>query len=99
LFFSDVSPAATGLRHFAQYTYGPAFATTMNPYGLTTDAGVGIGTTVTTLKAAYPAAVVNPGDDVVGPSFFIEEGLMGFLSGPSESDGIVAFVGGFGCGE
>ncbi len=97
LFFSDQSPAASGFRHFAQYVYGPAFTTTMNPNGLMTAEGVGIGTTVKTLKATYPSAVVTPGNNVVGTSFSIESGLMGFLTGPSDADGILAVVGGFGC--
>ena len=99
LFFTDESPAASGLRHFAAYTYGPAFAPTINPFGLVTDAGVGVGTSVEFLRAAYPSALVNSGDEVSGPSFYIEDGLSGFLTGSANSDTIISFVGGFGCGE
>lgn len=100
LFFTDESPAASGLRHFAAYTYGPALdGTTIRPFGLTTDAGVGIGATVEFLKATYPKALVNPEDEISGPSFFIEDGLSGFLTGATNADTIISFVGGFGCGE
>jgi hypothetical protein len=99
LFFTDNSPAATGLRHFAGYTYGPAFAATINPYGLATTLAVGVGATVAALRAAYPGALVNPGDDISGPSFYIEDGLTGFLTGAADTDTIISFVGGYGCGE
>ncbi len=100
LFFSDESPAASGFRHFAAYTYGPAIdGSTIDPFGLTTDAGLGIGGSVEFLRATYPAAKVNPGDEISGPSFYIEDGLSGFLTGASNADTIISFVGGFGCGE
>jgi hypothetical protein len=99
LFFTDESPAASGLRHFAAYTYGPAFAPTINPFGLVTDNGVGVGASVEFLRASYPGVLVNAGDEVSGPSFYIEEGLSGFFTGASNSDTIISFVGGFGCGE
>lgn len=100
LFFTDESPAASGLRHFASYSYGPAVnGDPIKPFGLTTAAGVGVGATVEFLRAAYPSAKVDAGDDVSGPSFLITDGLMGFLTGASNSDTIISFVGGYGCGE
>lgn len=96
LFFTD---DGSGVRHFASFTYGPAFGSTIAPYGLATDAGVGVGSTVASLRAAYPAVVVNPDDGFTGPSFQIEDGLYGFLTGTDDTDTIISFVGGFGCGE
>ncbi len=96
LFFTD---DGSGVRHFASFTYGPAFGSTIAPYGLATDAGVGVGSTVASLRAAYPAAAVNPDDGFTGPNFQIEDGLYGFLTGADDTDTIISFVGGFGCGE
>ena len=99
LYFSDESPAASGVRHFASYTYGPLFGLTLSPFGLTTDAGLGIGDFVSTLRAVYPLATANPDDGIGGPTFQIEPGLSGFLTGIGDSDTIISFIGGFGCGE
>jgi hypothetical protein len=96
LFFTD---DGSGVRHFASFTYGPAFGAAIAPYGLATDAGVGVGSTVASLRAAYPAVVVNPDDGFTGPSFQIEDGLYGFLTGTDDNATIMSFVGGFGCGE
>ena len=89
----------TAVRHFAAYTYGPAFAANISPFGLATDAGIGVGSTVAQLRAAYPAAIVMPEDEFTGPNFEIEAGLRGVLTGTDDSDVILSFVGGFGCGE
>jgi len=100
LYFSDDSPAAQGLRHFAAFNYGPASdGVALNPNGLATANGVGVGATVEFLRASYPQVQISPGDDIGGPSFFIDEGLSGFLSGTSNADVIISFVGGYGCGE
>ncbi len=100
LYFTDESPVRSGSPHFASYTYGPSpDGSPVNPFGLTTDAGLGIGGSVEFLRATYPKAKVNPGDDIGGPSFFIEDGLIGFLTGVSNADTVISFVGGFGCGE
>ncbi|MBI4883741.1 MAG: hypothetical protein HY826_06765 [Actinobacteria bacterium] len=97
LTFADESPAAVGTRHFAAYSYGPPAAAFANPFGLTTDAGIGIGDTVAELLIVYPAAAVN--DDEFGPTFQIEAGLFGFLTDVTVTGTITSFVGGFGCGE
>jgi hypothetical protein len=99
LMFGNESPAASGFRHFASYTYGPPLSGQLEPFGLTTAQGVGVGNTVRELKAAYPSVVVNPADEISSPSFFIEEGLAGYLTGATNNDAIISFVGGYGCGE
>ena len=99
LTFTDDSPAGSGYRHFAGYAYGPAFGEQALPAGLETEGGIGIGDPVSDLRAVYPGVVVNPADEMSGPSFYIEEGLLGFLTGTGDDDLVMSFVGGFGCGE
>ena len=96
LFFTD---DVTASRHFAAYTYGPAFSANISPFGLATDAGIGVGSSVGELRAAYPAAVILPEDEFNGPSFEIEPGLRGVLTGTDDAGTLLSFVGGFGCGE
>ncbi|HAP75430.1 MAG TPA: hypothetical protein DCR14_05045 [Acidimicrobiaceae bacterium] len=99
LFFTDDSGYASGLRHFASYTYGPAFGPTMNPYGLVTAEGVGVGSSLDDLQAAFPDGAFNPGDELFGPTFFAADGLFVFLE---ERDSVLvaaSFLGGQGCGE
>jgi hypothetical protein len=102
LFFTDQSPAVqVQLRHFASFTYGPPITPGQpSPFGLTTPNGVGLGSSVKALKAAYPAVKVLPGDGLsTGPQFNIEQGLSGFLTGVKNTDTVISFIGGYGCGE
>ena len=99
LFFSDDSPAASGVRHFAAYTYGPPFGATLTPFGLATDAGLGVGSTVAQILTVYPAATISPDDGFTGPTFAIGDGLYGFLTGTAATDTVTAIVAGTGCGE
>jgi len=99
LFFSDVSPAVSGIRHFASYTYGPTAGPFIDPFGLAVDGGVSVGDTVDQLVTIYPAAVINESGQLGPAVFHIEDGLMGFLTGTAGTDTITTFVGGFGCGE
>jgi len=99
LFFSDDSPAASGVRHFAAFSYGPAFGPVLTPFGLATTAGIGVGSTVAQLLAVYPTAVINPETEMGGATFLLDDGLYGFVSGVTEADTITSFVGGIGCGE
>ncbi len=96
LFFTD---DLTAIRHFAAYTYGPAFGADISPYGLATVAGISVGSSVAELRAAYPAVNIAPEDEFSGPSFEIEAGLRGVLTGTDDADAVLSFVGGFGCGE
>jgi hypothetical protein len=99
LYFSDDSNITTGRRHFFSYVYGPLFGAAIAPAGLKTDAGIGVGSTVAELTGTYPAAVINPGDDFGGPSFFINEGLGGVLTGVTPTDTVTSVLGGQVCGE
>jgi len=98
LFFTDQSSYVKGLRHFASYTYGPAFGATIDPNGLVTDSGVGVGSTVAAMKKAYPAAAVaGPSSTHPTARFSIQVGLVGTLSGTHSTDVITSFVGGQAC--
>ena len=99
LLFSDNTDVASGRRHFFSYTLGPAFEADVNPFGLTTDAGIGIGSTVANLRGTYPAALINPADDVGSASFLIFAGLSGALSSDADDGQITVVRGGTGCGE
>ncbi|MEQ1701504.1 MAG: hypothetical protein ABMA25_15455 [Ilumatobacteraceae bacterium] len=99
LFFSDESSYATGVRHFAAFTYGPAFAATIDPFGLASEAGIGVGSTVAQLRATYPDAAINADDGFSGNTFAISGGLYGFLTGVTDADTITEIVAGNGCGE
>jgi len=97
--FSDSSDVETGSRHFFSYTFGPPFATRAEPSGLATDRGITLGSTVSELRVAHPEVIVNEGDDIFGPSFFVSEQLRGFLSGAGDTDVVTTIIGGIGCGE
>lgn len=99
--FTDSSAVTTGRRHFFSYVYGPSFVEgrPIAPAGLKTEAGIGVGSTVAELTATYPTAVINPGDDFGGPNFFINDGLVGFLTGVNPTDTVTSVLGGQGCGE
>ena len=97
--FSDVSSVTSGRRHFFSYLYGPAFGAAIAPAGLKTDAGIGVGSTVAELTGTYPNVVINPGDDLGGPNFLVNDGLAGFLTGITPTDTVTSVLGGQGCGE
>ena len=99
LMFTDDSPATSGLRHFASYTYGPAEGADIDPWGLQTEGSISVGSSVRDLQAVYPGVIVNPADELSGPTFFIQDGLSGFLTGTDATDQVISFVGGAGCGE
>lgn len=99
LTFTDASPYADGFQHFSGFAYGPAFGPQIDPYGLQTEGGIGVGDSVGDLQTVYPGVTINDADEMSGPSFFIEEGLFGFLTGTGSEETIISFVGGAGCGE
>ena len=99
VFFSNETGYASSARHFGGFVYGPAFGPTLNPFGLATEGGIAVGDTVAQLRAVYPSVVVNADDELSGPSFVLDDGLFGFLSGVADTDVVIAFQGGAGCGE
>jgi hypothetical protein len=100
LYFSDSSSVASGYLHFFSYVYGPSFGTQIAPFGMRTDAGVVIGSTVADLRRAYPDVIIDPGEPgFVGPNFSIIDGLTGFLTDAADIGQVTEILGGFGCGE
>ena len=101
LLFSD-GPTEFGeeTRHF--FYYSQSTVGTDQVLGLTTDEGVGLGSTVAELKTSF-------GDDLTiestlrfGVGFFVESPGRGLLSGTltdsSDSGAVTSLGGGFGCG-
>jgi hypothetical protein len=98
LLFSDQSVVASGHRHFFNYVYGPPVGATINPEGLRTADGLGIGTTVAELRRVHSGVQVYP-EEIYGPYFVVDENLSGFLTGVTDADQVISFIGGIGCGE
>jgi hypothetical protein len=98
LLFGDVSDVVQGRRHFFGYGYGDQGEIGAEPVGLQTTRGVMIGSRVVDVKAAYPAATINPEDDFTPPFFFVNDSLRGFLTGVSDDATVTAILGGGDCG-
>ena len=98
LLFGDVSEVVQGRRHFFGYAYGDQREIGAAPVGLQTTRGVMIGSRVIDVRAAYPAATINPEDDFTPPFFFVNDSLRGFLTGVSDDATVTAILGGGDCG-
>jgi hypothetical protein len=99
LFFGDESPIASGPPHLFAYSYGAAGDLEAEPAGLATDDGIGLGSTVAYLEAAYPDVVIEPGEEgVIEPSFFVDDTLSGRLTGGEDDDLVTVIIGGDPCG-
>jgi hypothetical protein len=98
LLFGDVSDVVQGRRHFFGYGYGDQGEIGAEPVGLQTTRGVMIGSRVIDVRAAYPAATINPEDDFTPPFFFVNDSLRGFLTGVSDDATVTAILGGGDCG-
>jgi hypothetical protein len=98
LLFGDVSEVLEGRRHFFGYTYGELDSIGSEPVGLQTTRGVQIGSRVVDVRAAYPAASINPEDDFGPPFFFVNDSLRGFLTGIEDDATVTAVLGGSDCG-
>jgi hypothetical protein len=98
LLFGDVSEVVQGRRHFFGYAYGDRGEIGAEPVGLQTTRGVMIGSRVVDVRAAYPAATINPEDDFTPPFFFVNDSLRGFLTGVTDDATVTAILGGGDCG-
>jgi hypothetical protein len=98
LLFGDVSEVVQGRRHFFGYAYGDQGEIGAVPVGLQTTRGVAIGSRVVDVRAAYPAATINPEDDFTPPFFFVNDSLRGFLTGVTDDATVTAILGGGDCG-
>jgi hypothetical protein len=99
LFFGDESAVATGTRHLFAYAYGTVEDLEAEPAGLATPEGIGLGSTVAYLRAAYPSVVLEPGETgVIEPSFFVDDNLSGRITGDADDDLVTVVIGGDPCG-
>ena len=88
-----------GSRQFFSYAYGDVTDLAAEPIGLFTPAGIGIGATVTDLRAAYPVVQIAAGEEgLFETSFFVDETLAGLLTGPADTDLVTVIFGGPFCG-
>lgn len=99
LTFGDVSTVTQGRRHFFAYSYGVDGQIGAAPAGLVTSEGITVGSRVVDVLAAYPGAVLNPEDDFVGPNFYVNDNLRGFLTGLADDATVTVVLGGQGCAD
>jgi hypothetical protein len=99
LYFSDESPVAAGEPHFFSYSYGSERDLAAAPEGLATPEGIGLGTTVEFLRAAYDGVVVEQGEEgLIAPTFYVDDRLSGRLTGGADDDLVTVIIGGDPCG-
>ena len=99
LYFSDQSGFASGEPHFFGYSYGSESDLEAIPEGLATPEGIGLGTTVAFLRAAYHDVVVEAGEEGLFPSnFYVDANLSGRLTGGDDDDLVTVIIGGDPCG-
>jgi hypothetical protein len=99
LYFSDESGFADGGRHFFSYSYGSESDLEAIPEGLATTEGIGLGTTVAFLRAAYHDVVIEDGEEGLFPSnFYVDDTLSGRLTGSDDDDLVTVIIGGDPCG-
>lgn len=89
-----------GHRHFFTYTNSGQMASVLP---LHTRKGIGVGSTVAEVEAAYGASSIVAGDGSFPPFFQVKVNQAGFLwgilTGTSSGDEVVSVSGGTGCGE
>lgn len=99
LYFSDESAFGHGDPHFFGYSYGSESDLEVIPEGLATTEGIGLGTTVAFLRAAYHDVVVEAGEEGLFPSnFYVDDNLSGRLTGGNDDDLVTVIIGGDPCG-
>jgi hypothetical protein len=99
LYFSDESGVADGERHFFSYSYGSVRDLEAIPEGLATPEGIGLGTSVEFLRAAYRDVAVEAGEEgLLSPNFYVDEQLSGRLTGAADDDLVTVIIGGDPCG-
>jgi hypothetical protein len=99
LLFSDDSNVSSGRRHFFAWSFGPPNGVEIVPAGMKTLAGIGVGSTVADIKAAYPAARIFGGDELSSASAALSDDLFAFLTDTTDTGTVISMLGGQGCGE
>lgn len=88
-----------GQQHFIGYVYGSVSGVDPRPRGLTTSKGIGVGSTVAELKAAYPRASTTPGEaGLQDPRYAVPGELEGYLTGVDDEDLVISVEAGTHCG-
>ena len=99
LYFGDESRFGAGAPHFFGYSYGNIDGFDVEPAGLATPEGVGLGTPVAYLRATYPAVEILPGEEgIQEPAFYVDENLSGLLTSDADDGVITLLIGGEACG-
>ncbi len=98
LLFSDDSPVVSGRRHFFSYLLGPPFGSTVQPAGMATSERIGVGNTVGELRFTYPDVELTD-DEIQGPSFTLNNGINGTMTGLADDELIKFISAGPRCGE
>jgi hypothetical protein len=99
LFFGDKTSVSTVPEHFYSYSYGAFTGQPAAPEGLLTDTGFGLGSPLSSVRAAAPSVSVFD-DPVFGAGFSITAGgLSGTLSDATDAGRVLVLYGGIGCGE
>jgi hypothetical protein len=97
--FGDTSPYRDDDLHFVGWDYGLDGRLGEEPQGIITERGVGLGSRVDELLAAYPTAQLFEGEEGNFPPTFTEaSGLSGYTTGTGDSDVITVLEGGVRCG-
>jgi hypothetical protein len=99
LYLSDESAFGSGERHLFAYSYGSVQELDAVPARLATPEGIGLGTSVDFLRAAYEGVTVEPGEEgMIAPSFYVDDRLSGRLTGDADDDLVTVIIGGDPCG-
>lgn len=84
---------------FLGWDYGLDGRLGEEPQGIITDAGVGLGSRIDELRAAYPTVMVYEGEEgTFPPSFKVPGGVEGFSTGTTDTDVITVLKAGVRCG-
>ncbi len=93
--FGDVSNITVDRPHFYAYTYGrEGSGGVVQPAGLTTADGLGLGTSVIDLLGLYPTVELRVADEFIAANFIINDSLTGRLSGLGDNGVVELSIGG-----
>jgi len=99
MYFGDESTVSSGRRHFFHWSFGPPAGIEIVPKGMKTPEGIGFGSSVAEIRAAYPLVTIFGGDELASASALLRDDLFAFLSDTTDEGRVTALLGGQGCGE